>query len=82
MKVIRALALVSMTWCCSLRPLVPITATVQLDAWASKPIYLSMGVLLSDLRTYLAGKRDRGPDQRRTPLSFQEGNVSSGWYVG
>jgi hypothetical protein len=43
----RSLALVSTTWEVSRRPLVPTTATVQLDVWASKPIYLSMGVLLS-----------------------------------
>lgn len=43
----KALALVSTTWEVSRRPLGPTTATAQLDVWASNPIYLSMGVLLS-----------------------------------
>ena len=43
---IRALALVSTTCECSRLPLGPIVATVQLDDWASSPIYLSSGVLL------------------------------------
>lgn len=38
---IRALALVSTTCECSRLPLRPIVATVQLDVWASSPIYLS-----------------------------------------
>jgi hypothetical protein len=49
MKLISALALVSRTWHCSFLLLGPMIATVQLDAWASNPIYLSIGVLFSGL---------------------------------
>jgi len=43
---IRQRALVSTTWLLIRFPLGVMTPSVQLDAWASSPIYLSMGILL------------------------------------
>ncbi len=45
MKLISAMALVSRTWDCNRLPLGPMTVTVQLDEWASRPIYLSIVVI-------------------------------------
>ena len=61
-----------MTWHCSFLPQGPRTATEQLDAWVSNPIYQAKGVLLPG-RGLLEGKRDRAHGQRGTLLG--------GWYV-
>ena len=66
-----ACAFVSTTCYPSRFPLGPSTTSVQLDACASSPIYLSIGVLLSGSGNSVPGETECVRFQRRTRASLQ-----------
>ena len=67
---ISARAFVSTTCELNRFPLAPTTPSVQVDAWASRPIYLSIGVLLSGCTDLLIGQLEPVRSWRRTPPFF------------